>query len=162
LGNTNITIFAPEHKPLVNLDFVVRTLRESFGMSEARISERKDVFLAHQKISGSAYRIAGPQCYHHMTMLINTNLDLLRTTLLPTTAVATRATASYRSSVTNLFDHNPNFTHEKLCVALVDHFLRIFGNTSSVEMPIFSEVSVDELLQIPEVVANANELRVRI
>lgn len=160
LGNTNITIFAPEHKPLQNLSLIVKVLQQDLHLTEARISERRDVFIGDKKVSGSAYRITGNQCYHHMTMLINTDLDMLEATLRPTdSSVSTRATPSVRSKVINIKDVNPTVTHEKLCAALASNFLKEYPADDVANVHL--EVSYSDLLSISDVVARADELKVR-
>jgi lipoyltransferase/lipoate-protein ligase len=76
LGNTNITLFGNEHQPEKNLSFVIRAINNVFGL-QAYISPRKDIFIDQKKISGSAYRLTGNQCYHHLTLLREADLDLL-------------------------------------------------------------------------------------
>jgi lipoate-protein ligase A len=80
LGNTNITLFANDHQPEPNLQFVIRALLNKFSVT-AHISPRKDIFVGDRKASGSAYRITGNQCYHHMTLLRESDLDMLQQAL---------------------------------------------------------------------------------
>lgn len=49
LGNTNITIFAPEHKPERNLQFVISAMQKSFSLQMA-VSPRKDIVFEDRKV----------------------------------------------------------------------------------------------------------------
>lgn len=81
LGNTNLTFFGTQHKPLPNLELIVRMLSR-FDV-RATITPRKDLAVNDRKVSGSAYRITGPRAYHHCTLLIDADLHTLWRVLHP-------------------------------------------------------------------------------
>jgi lipoate-protein ligase A len=132
LGNTNLTFFGTQHKPLPNLELIVRMLSR-FGVS-ATITPRKDLAVNNRKVSGSAYRITGPRSYHHCTLLIDADLPLLWRVLHPDLPglIDTKATESVRSHVTNLREHDATLTHETLARAMIGTFTETYAANSEV------------------------------
>lgn len=102
LNNTCITIFSQKHQPDKNLKFSVDVLKKKLGL-HANIGPRKDIWIDDMKVSGSAFRITSKAAYHHFTLLINTDLDILTQVLQPTQKnVQSTATDSVRSKVANI------------------------------------------------------------
>jgi lipoate-protein ligase A len=153
-----LTFFGTQHKPLPNLELIVRMLSR-FGVS-ATITPRKDLAVNNRKVSGSAYRITGPRSYHHCTLLIDADLPLLWRVLHPDLpglidvraahlaltrvtdpVLQTKATESVRSHVTNLREHDATLTHETLARAMIGTFTETYAANSEV-VKVTSTVSI--------------------
>lgn len=122
LGNSCITIYTNKHSPLDNLKFVIDSLNNTFNI-DLGISDRKDIFIDNKKVSGSAYRITSTGCYHHLTLLFNSDIDVLYATLQASSnSVITKATESFRSKVANLSEYNKDITHQSITSSIIDNF----------------------------------------
>lgn len=149
LGNTCISIFADKHNPERNLQFACDVLRESFQLN-AYISPRKDIFVDEFKVSGSAFRITNRACYHHFTLLLSTDLDVLEKVLTPAgLKMESKATASVRSRVLNLSSRTP-ITHESLSDALARGFSLKHPNGTSNDLAI-DVWDHERIVSVPEV-----------
>lgn len=104
LGNLNMSFIDPRatHDSRANAETVATVLKE-FGVP-AEVSARGDVLANGKKISGSAYRLSRDRAYHHATLLLNSDLDLLRRVLRAPLAsrLTVKGAASVPASVTNV------------------------------------------------------------
>lgn len=81
-GNVNFCVQTPrnEFSRTKHIDMIVAALKER-GQS-LRINDRHDILnAAGQKVSGSSYKIERERAYHHATMLLDSNLPLIRSLL---------------------------------------------------------------------------------
>lgn len=147
LGNTCITFFSQKHQPEYNLNFVIDSLKASFGI-ETYLSPRKDIFWNNRKVSGSAYRITHNACYHHLTLLWNADLEVLNQSLQPTlSSLETKATESVRSKVANLSEFDSSIKHESICVSLSKHFEELNGTS---EIKYYTQSDIESINDIKE------------
>jgi lipoate-protein ligase A len=152
LGNTCVSIFSEKHDPERNLQFACDALQESFRLN-AYIGPRKDIFLEEFKVSGSAFRITNKACYHHFTLLLSTDLNVLESALKPTEVkLESKATVSVRSRVLNL-GSRVSIDHESVSSALASKFASLFPNEPSNNIPI-EILDPIEIEAIPEVKTN--------
>eukprot|EP01127_Copromyxa_protea_P004615 TRINITY_DN14468_c0_g1_i1.p1 TRINITY_DN14468_c0_g1~~TRINITY_DN14468_c0_g1_i1.p1 ORF type:complete len:361 (+),score=44.96 TRINITY_DN14468_c0_g1_i1:2-1084(+) len=151
-GNVNFTFFTPTHQPFDNLHIIQRALK-SIGV-EVETSKRHELLLNDKKISGSAFRLLGQykQCYHHCTLLINSDLSFLDSVLLSATekAISSKATNSVRSVVTNINETHPFVGKEDIFSALSTHFVLTYQDGEDVKFS-YSEVTEEDLQQNEEV-----------
>ena len=155
LGNTCISIFAEKHEPERNLQFACDVLRGSFQLN-AYISPRKDIFVDEFKVSGSAFRITNKACYHHFTLLLSTDLDVLEQTLTPITLkMDSKATASVRSRVLNL-SSKTSINHDTLSDALARRFSAQYPNEGSTGLSI-DVWDHERIVSVPDVRATFQE-----
>lgn len=102
-GNLNYSVITPRNAfdAAANLAALVSALKGA-GLS-ADIGPRKDLWVAGQKVSGSAFQLHKDFAVHHGTLLIDADLgrlhDLLRS---PFRITESRAVASVPSPVTNI------------------------------------------------------------
>eukprot|EP00039_Didymoeca_costata_P001610 m.53740 g.53740 ORF g.53740 m.53740 type:complete len:396 (+) comp10881_c0_seq1:301-1488(+) len=112
LGNLNCTFFTArdKHDPKKNASFLQSCL-ESIGLP-VTISKRNDLFLYGRKISGSAYRLTSHVAYHHCTLLVDTELKTLGSSLRSPlkSSIVAKGVESISSPVTNLITHSPSST----------------------------------------------------
>src|SRR5438270_9636939 len=78
MGNSNYTVFVPRtsFSRRANADLVTRALLELD--IPAYVTERHDIAVDGNKVSGSAYKIINARAYHHGTMLIDTDVGMLK------------------------------------------------------------------------------------
>lgn len=87
------------------------------------ISERNDLWLAGKKISGSAYKQTKFACFHHGTLLVNSDLEKLEESLRHTfIPKETKSISSVRSKVTTLSEYYPGIEIEDVIELLSDYF----------------------------------------
>lgn len=103
-GNLNYSVLMnrEEFSHTENASIMIQALR-NLGV-HARLNQRHDIVLAQsqRKISGSAYKISRNRCYHHGTMLLNSDLEGVREYLRsPSTGILSKGVSSTRSPVSN-------------------------------------------------------------
>lgn len=127
-GNTNFSFLAPsEHYDQQRHFAVVIAALASLGI-DAHKTDRNDLRVGDRKISGNAFRHTRGRSLHHGTLLVSSDLDLLTAYLTPRAAlIETKATASVRSSVTNLAAARPGLTHTELWDALEAAYAAEYG-----------------------------------
>lgn len=135
LGNVNFTFFTSKknYDRKSNLDFIIDTLMKDFKI-ELKRNEKDDIIFDNQyKVSGTAAKLGLKNCYHHCTLLCNTDLDNLSGLLTnPFGAnIITNATESVKSKTRNLFDQS-NYDFWKI----VDSFTRSFIENNSKDSPV--------------------------
>lgn len=135
LGNTCFTFMAgkPEYDKTISTSIVLNALN-SLGVT-AEASGRNDLVVktpeGDRKVSGSAYRETMDRGFHHGTLLLDADLSRLANYLNPDKKkLQAKGITSVRGRVTNLVELLPNITHEKICHALREAFLRITANAS--------------------------------
>jgi len=127
-GNTNFSFLAPsEHYDQERHFAVVIAALASLGI-DAHKTDRNDLRVGDRKISGNAFRHTRGRSLHHGTLLVCADLDSLTAYLTPRAAlIETKATASVRSSVTNLGAARPGLSHAELWDALEAAFADEYG-----------------------------------
>lgn len=109
------------------------------------VTERGDIVTERDnfKVSGSAYKLSKGKSYHHGTMLLNLNLEVLRQLLHRDEAkvgqVQSPAIASVRSPVTNL-----NIENEAFIESVVDEFKETYGIVSNKQVQEQNEDEFDQ------------------
>lgn len=129
LGNLNFTFLIGKedyHVPR-QLDVILYALRQ-LGI-EAQKSGRNDLTANGRKFSGNAFYESGGHCYHHGTLMIDVDREMLGKYLQVSAAkLASKGVASVQSRVVNLKEINPELTKEKLEQALVDAMQVVYGH----------------------------------
>ncbi|KAF7332581.1 Lipoyltransferase/lipoate-protein ligase [Mycena kentingensis (nom. inval.)] len=133
-GNTCFSIHSSrtafDRKASANI--VVRAAR-ALGIPSARITERNDIAVGEDKVSGSAYRITANRAYHHGTMLLKAQLGALADLLhVDKPTMISSGVASVRSPVGNLRDYNIRATYGNFALSLAEQFRRVheFGESA--------------------------------
>lgn len=156
LGNSCFTFMAgkPEYNKAVSTQIMVDALG-SLGLTVSA-SGRNDLVLTtddgDKKISGSAYKETHDRGFHHGTILLNANLSKLADYLNPDPKkLQAKGITSVRSRVTNLAEHIPNITHQKLCDVITQHFFDYYGEQADAEC--ISPESLPDLVGFEDVFA---------
>jgi len=125
--NLNCTFFTPRERydRKYNLNVITRAIYREYGI-DTEISPRDDILLHGKKISGTAAKLGQPNCYHHCTLLVNSNKNHLNGSLMKNekAEIISKATSSVRSPIKNLADVNKNVNVQSLLTAIGYEFLR--------------------------------------
>ena len=143
-----------ERKTSVNL---VSNALNNLGIP-SKVNCRYDIVIDDKKVSGSAYKLSGQSAYHHGTMLISTDLDILRKNLTAKKSdlIEGGGVESVRSFVTRLREYHSSIDHEMFVNAVIQEFSTEYGSGEI--------INVDEnYLQVmcPQVFNRAKELESR-
>lgn len=120
LGNLNFTFLIQKENYDVakQLQVIVKAL-ETFGVV-ATVSGRNDITVDGKKFSGNAYYRSGNTCYHHGTLLVNSDLEHMSHYLnVSAEKMSTNGVSSVRARVCNLNEMNPAITITSLSKALI-------------------------------------------
>lgn len=115
LGNLNFTFLV--HAEDYNTARQVEVIRQALlplGL-KVEASGRNDLLLDGRKFSGNAYYRTGDRCYHHGTILIDTDKDVMARYLrVSKNKMQSKGVESTRSRVINLVELAPDLTAEDL------------------------------------------------
>ena len=121
LGNLNFTFCMRKEDADVSrqLQVIIEAVG-SFGLT-AEKTGRNDVAINGQKFSGNAFYEQEQHCYHHGTLMMNVNKEMLSKYLtVSKEKLQSKGVDSVKSRVTNLVDYIPDLTLEALKKALED------------------------------------------
>ena len=132
LGNLNFTFCMRKEDADVDrqLQVIIEAVA-SFGLT-AEKTGRNDVAINGQKFSGNAFYEQEQHCYHHGTLMMNVNKEMLSKYLtVSKEKLQSKGVDSVKSRVTNLVDYIPDLTLEALKKALREAFEEVYGLTSN-------------------------------
>lgn len=128
LGNLNFTFLIGKEDYDVprQLDVILQALHQ-LGI-EAQKSGRNDLTADGRKFSGNAFYESGGHCYHHGTLMMDVNREMLGKYLqVSASKLASKGVTSVQSRVVNLKELNPELTLDNLQQALVDAMQTVYG-----------------------------------
>lgn len=151
LGNTNFTFMNSKdtYDKNRNNQIIINALK-TFGIN-AESSGRNDINIitdeGPKKISGSAFKETKDRCFHHGTLLINTDLTRLGEYLNPhPKKLQSKGIQSVKSRVMNLNELNVDINHETISKAIISEFAKSYGENPEVEILINEDlVKIDKL-----------------
>lgn len=127
LGNINMSFLSSKenYNRKNNLQFISSCLLEKFKVKTV-ISPREDLVLeSGEKVSGTASKLASKNSYHHCTLVVNVNLDRMRSAIrkdaIP--SLKSNATTSVRSPVKNLQSISKEMNAVNCMDSIVDSFV---------------------------------------
>ncbi len=132
LGNLNYSFLALT--PLYQVDQHLRILIDALANLglDAHANKRHDLYInedgTEKKISGSAFRKASDRAFHHATLLIDSNLDNLITSISSNFKIdqsSAKGVKSIRSKVANLNQLNPNININYIIKVIVEEYKNI-------------------------------------
>ncbi|MCQ2350801.1 MAG: lipoate--protein ligase [Paludibacteraceae bacterium] len=128
-GNLNFTFVSAKNRYSVdNNKRIIYNALKGLGLN-AEFTGRNDVVIDGKKISGQAYCLRRDTCYHHGTILINSNVERIQAALRPSRQkLESKGVASVASRVGNLVDWNPNITVEQVRDAIAKAFLEFYAD----------------------------------
>lgn len=129
VGNLNFTFVSERREYSVedNNKIILSALRK-LGFN-AELSGRNDVTVEGKKISGQAFCLRANACYHHGTILINSDVERMRSALSPSKLkLQSKGVASVAARVGNLKDWDPDVNVDKVKVALAEAFKEFYAD----------------------------------
>jgi lipoate---protein ligase len=135
LGNLNFTFFVDKNNydKSKNLALIIKALAKL--QAPVMMNERHDLILQDKKISGSAFRETRTHAFHHATLLIASDLNLLRRSLkAPALNIKSKGVPSVKSSVINLQDVYPHLTLPAIIQSIIEVFKTHYHMTADVTM----------------------------
>lgn len=127
LGNLNFTFLASKEVYDVNrqLEVIVRACR-MVGI-EAEKNGRNDLTVDGKKFSGNAFYHTANSSYHHGTLLLRADMDLLSRYLnVDADKLKAKGVTSVKSRVTNLCEFCQSLTVERMAAAMVAAFEEVY------------------------------------
>ena len=132
LGNLNFTFLVSKENYSIDRQLeVIVTAVQKLG-AKAEKSGRNDILIDGKKFSGNAFYEQEKHCYHHGTLMMNVNKEMLSKYLtVSKEKLQSKGVDSVKSRVTNLVDYIPDLTLEALKKALREAFEEVYGLTSN-------------------------------
>jgi len=111
------------------LTFLAQVLREKYGI-DCKPNERYDLIHSESglKLSGSASKLGRTNCYHHFTLLVDTDKEIMEAAIRRKQQdfVKTSSTLSKRSGVINLAEINSGLTVSQVINDLSQAYCRLY------------------------------------
>ncbi len=129
VGNLNFTFVSERREYSVeNNNKIILSALRNLGFN-AELSGRNDVTVEGKKISGQAFCLRANACYHHGTILINSDVERMRSALSPSKLkLQSKGVASVAARVGNLKDWDPDVNVDKVKVALAEAFKEFYAD----------------------------------
>ncbi len=131
LGNLNFTFLVRKENYSVErqTEVILRAVR-ALGIPAER-SGRNDLLADGRKFSGNAYYEHGDHCYHHGTLMVDVDKEILGAYLtVNKEKLKSKGVDSVRSRVTNLREFVPDLTIGRLKKSLRTAFEEVYGQES--------------------------------
>ncbi len=128
LGNLNFTFLAGKENYDVEqqLDVILGAVK-SLGIPAVK-SGRNDLTAEDRKFSGNAFYSDGTHCYHHGTILVKVDMEMLSHYLnVSREKLVTKGVESVRARVVNLTEYAPSLTIEQMKQELLHSFEKVYG-----------------------------------
>ena len=127
-GNLNFTFLVHETDYDVSRQLsVIETACRSLGIPVER-SGRNDLLADGRKFSGNAFYKHEGRCYHHGTLMVDVDTDLVQRYLSPSKAkLEAKGVDSVRARVVNLKEFVPDLTVQRLASALISALPAVYS-----------------------------------
>ena len=127
-GNLNFTFLVRETDYDVSRQLpVIETACRSLGIPVER-SGRNDLLADGRKFSGNAFYKHEGRCYHHGTLMVDVDTDLVQRYLSPSKAkLEAKGVDSVRARVVNLKEFVPDLTVQRLASALISALPAVYS-----------------------------------
>ncbi len=128
LGNLNFTFVMPaEDYDLPRQLTVIERACRSLGIPAER-SGRNDLLADGRKFSGNAFYKHNGKAYHHGTLMVDVDMEMVQRYLSPSKAkLAAKGVDSVRSRVVNLREFVPSLTIDQLSDALIVALAEVYA-----------------------------------
>lgn len=117
-----------------NLRFLANIIDEKYGI-KCQPTQRHDLIHSGTglKITGSAAKLGRFNCYHHFTVLVNTDKEALYTSIRQNQQdfIKTNSSLSTRSKIINLKDIKPDIEVQQVISDLADAYSKLYRDPSS-------------------------------
>ena len=128
LGNLNFTFICSSDNYDLSRNLEVIKQACGFAGISVSVSGRNDILVLGKKFSGNAFYNSCGMSYHHGTLLINSNLEMVEKYLTPSKAkLEAKGVKSVRSRVMNLVSVASDLTCNKMKKYMIDAFAKVFN-----------------------------------
>ena len=136
LGNLNFTfLMSAEDWDLPRQLTVIERACRSLGIPAER-SGRNDLLADGRKFSGNAFYQHNGKAYHHGTLMVDVDMEMVQRYLSPSKAkLAAKGVDSVRSRVVNLREFVPDLTVEQLADALIAAIAEVYPVAPAISRP---------------------------
>ncbi|MBO4343206.1 MAG: lipoate--protein ligase [Clostridia bacterium] len=127
-GNLNFTFLCAESN--FNVPRQMSVIKRACALAgiETELSGRNDILAQGRKFSGNAFYHSQNRAYHHGTILISADFELMQRYLTPPKAkLEAKGVKSVRSRVINLSELSENLTCESMKKYMVSAFEEVYG-----------------------------------
>lgn len=140
-GNINISIIS--HRNLFenrqsNLRFLAKVIKDNYGI-ECEPNKRHDLIHSETglKMSGSAAKLGGKNCYHHFTLLVDADKEVMRGIIRQEQQgfIKTNSSMSTRSSVINLKELKSDLTVNQVISDLSQAYGKLYKTANPTSKP---------------------------
>lgn len=138
-NNINISIIGPREyfdKRQENLRFLAKILADSYSV-KCEPNKRHDLIHSDSglKLSGSAARLGRFNCFHHFTLLIDTDKDILHTAIRPKQQdfISSNSSPSTRAGVINLKEFYLKAEVNQVINDLALAYSKLYGSSKKAE-----------------------------
>lgn len=138
--NINISIIGPREqfeKRQDNLKFLAQFLYNSYEI-KCEPNKRHDLVYSKTgaKVSGSAARLGRLNSFHHFTLLVDTDKEILHTAIRsqPQPFISSNSSQSVRSNIVNLREIRNDLTIERVLGDLAAAYSKHYGSNKKAEM----------------------------
>ncbi|EEB06126.1 lipoate-protein ligase A [Schizosaccharomyces japonicus yFS275] len=154
LGNVNYSVIMDRQNfsHTRNAQIMAKALQRS--NIDASVNNRHDIVLSStgEKLSGSAYKIARSRCYHHGTMLLNTDLlNISKYLRSYTTGIRSSGVKSVRSPVVNVNVPVSKFVYDAIHTYLETYHLE--------KVPQITSITAEDIMGIEDIAKMEEQLR---
>ena len=146
LGNLNFTFAGSENETGI----IVRAMR-ILGL-DVQTTGRNDIEIIcdreSAKFSGNAYYKSASKCFHHGTILINTDFEVMSRVLTPDRAkLEGHGVKSVKSRVVNLIEVMPKVTVDDVKSAIIEAFEEKYGKSDTISTSDLDAMEIENIRQ---------------
>lgn len=143
-NNINISIIGHRNtfeRRQDNLKFIAQIFLDKYGV-KCEVTKRHDILHLQTglKISGSAAKLGKNNCYHHFTVLVNSNIDNLYSSIRTKQQefIISNSTQSFRSKVMNLCQIKPTLEVNQIITDLSNEYSKLFRTNTNIDTQVKS------------------------
>jgi len=145
-GNLNFTFAGSENET----DVIVNAV-SALGL-EVVTTGRNDIEVVcgrtSAKFSGNAYYKSGAKSFHHGTILVNTDFEVMSQVLTPDKAkLEGHGVKSIKARVVNLIEVNPSVTVDAVKSAIIESFEKKYGKAESLDIASLNADAIESVRQ---------------
>lgn len=131
LGNLNFTFLVKKSNYDVNTQLeVIINACKSLDIDAVKTG-RNDITVNEKKFSGNAFFKSGENAYHHGTLMVSVDKNMLSAYLnVDKEKLISKGVSSVKSRVANLTDFNPNVTIDIMTKKMIEAFEKTYGLSS--------------------------------
>ena len=149
MGNVNFTFLVPKIEFNIPRQLsVIQTAVAAFGLKAVQ-SGRNDLHVGDRKFSGNAFYTSGHSAYHHGTILVNADMNVMAQYLTANQSkLQNRGVKSVPARVVNLKSIVPDITIQALQSALFRAFSKVYGYQPAIlDEKMMDQPTIEKLIE---------------